>query len=75
MSEQELLTMVWTRSGGRCECHTISHGHDLRCNRQLVWPNRGRSLGRGAWDIKFHGSGGSVPTHAEVVCVDCLQRE
>jgi hypothetical protein len=75
MNEQDLLTSAWARSGGRCECHTISHGHDLRCNRQLVWPNRGRAFGHGAWDLKFHHNGGGGPGHIEVMCSECLKRE
>jgi len=74
MIENELLASAWMRSGGRCECHTISHGHDLRCNRQLVWPNRGRAVGRGAWDFRLHHEGGAE-AHAEVLCIHCLERE
>jgi hypothetical protein len=47
----------WKRAGGQyppqssnCECQRVTHDHNsYRCNKQLVWENRGRE-GRGAWE-------------------------
>jgi hypothetical protein len=82
-SGQEAFTTViddtataeaWGRSDGRCECRSLAHGHDLRCNRMLVWPNRGRVLGRGAWSLRARPNGSAGP-HIEVVCAECAARE
>jgi hypothetical protein len=71
--DEAALAEAWSRSGGRCECGTISHGHDLRCNRLLVWPNRGRSQGRGAWSLRLHANGGQPC--CEAVCSVCAARD
>jgi hypothetical protein len=72
--DDAVMTTAWSRSDGRCECRSLAHGHDLRCNRPLVWPNRDRTLGRGAWGLRFRTNGGNDGRHIEVVCAECLRR-
>lgn len=72
--DDAMTTEAWDRSDGRCECRCLAHGHDLRCNRALAWPNRGRMLGRGAWNLRSRASGDSG-YRIEVVCAECAARE
>ena len=37
----ETVQLAWRRSGGRCECERTTYNHKVRCNKQLVWENRG----------------------------------
>lgn len=43
-----VVEKAWRQANGRCECRRKTHNHSyVRCNKQLVWSNRGRT-GRGA---------------------------
>jgi len=65
---------AWKRAGGKCECTRTTHGHVGRCNKQLVWENRGRD-GRGCWEAHHKTSvaaGGSDSlSNCEILCFDC----
>jgi len=58
---------------GKCECRGKSHNHpDGRCNKELVWENRGRE-GHGAWEA-HHIDGNpehNTHTNCEILCWDC----
>lgn len=63
---------AWRRAGGRCECRRRSHSHPyVRCNKELVWNNRGRE-GRGRWEAHHRSStGGDTLSNCEILCWDC----
>ncbi|GEM_PF-6146149 len=63
IAERSAAAGAWSRSGGRCE----------RCSRQVVWHNRGRALGRGAWSLLALPGAGAV-RHV-VMCAGCAARE
>ncbi len=50
VSFDEPVENAWMRSRGRCECCQSNHGHNGRCNCELVWEQRGRPFGEGAWE-------------------------
>jgi hypothetical protein len=77
MSEfsDEVVKLAWTRAQGRCECRRETHLHPyIRCNKELVWENRGRE-GRGAWEahhkVSVDAGGGSYLSNCEILCWDC----
>ena len=66
---------VWKRAKGRCECRRRFHNHRyVRCNKQLVWRNRGRE-GRGAWEAHHRvRTRGDTLSNCEILCWDCHSR-
>jgi len=72
----EVVAQAWRRAGGKCECRRTTHGHlYMRCNKELVWENRGREEGRGAWEAHHISStGGDTLSNCEILCWDCHQR-
>lgn len=72
----EVVAQAWRRAGGKCECRRTRHNHSyVRCNKQLVWENRGRGEGRGAWEAHHISStGGDTLSNYEILCWDCHQR-
>lgn len=73
---EQTVTLAWRRSGGKCECTRALHDHGYgRCNKDLVWENRGRESGRGAWEAHHRTSvesGGSDNlSNCEILCWDC----
>jgi len=70
----DVVGQAWSRAGGRCECRRTTHGHTGRCNKELVWANRGRE-GRGAWEAHhISSSGGDTLSNCEILCWDCHTR-
>ncbi|MBI4307481.1 MAG: HNH endonuclease [Chloroflexi bacterium] len=72
------IEAAWKRAKGKCQCRRKSHGHYyVRCNKQLVWKNRGRE-GRGKWEANhrlWKRSGGSdVFSNCEIICWDCHKK-
>ncbi len=67
-----VVEAAWRRAGGRCECRRRSHNHSyVRCNKQLVWDNRGRE-GRGKWEAHHRSStGGDTLSNCEILCWNC----
>lgn len=68
----ETVTIAWKRAGGRCECRRSSHNHHyVRCNKLLVWSNRGRT-GKGCWEAHhINSNGGDSLSNCEIICYDC----
>lgn len=68
----EVVKKAWVRAGGKCECRRVSHKHYyIRCNKELVWGNRGRK-GRGAWEAHhINSNGGDTLSNCEILCWDC----
>ncbi len=71
----EVVEKAWRRANGKCECRRRSHGHSyIRCNKQLVKGNRGRS-GRGCWEPHHISSnGGDGLSNCEILCWECHSR-
>ncbi len=68
----DVVEQAWKRCGGSCECRRAAHDHlYIRCNKQLVWDNRGRE-GRGAWEAHHkNANGGDSLSNCEILCWDC----
>lgn len=59
--------------GGKCECSRQHSQHwGRRCNRPLIWENRGRT-GWGAWEThhKDGNPNNDSITNCEILCWDC----
>ena len=69
----EIIEQAWKRSGGKCECRRRSHSHFyIRCNKQLVWLNRGKDGARGCWEAHHKTAGGpDTFSNCEILCCDC----
>ena len=67
------VLQAWTRADGACECRRRTHGHPyVRCGKELVWANRGRSSGRGAWEAHHSSAtGGDGLANCQILCWDC----
>jgi len=72
----ETVKQAWQRAGGKCECRRTTHDHSyVRCNKELVWENRGRETGRGAWEAHhISASGGDTLSNCEILCWDCHKK-
>ena len=68
----EVIRQAWKRSGGKCECSDTTHKHsNKRCNKDLVWDNRGRE-GRGAWEAHhINSKGEDILSNCRILCWDC----
>jgi len=68
----DVVEAAWARARGHCECRRKSHGPPMRCNKQLVWKNRGRGTGRGCWEANHVNSNrpGSL-SNCEILCWEC----
>ena len=72
---EAVVERAWRRADGKCECARPSEGHPHgRCNRQLVWDNRGKEGQEGAWEANLiRSSGGDVPSNCEILCWACYK--
>jgi hypothetical protein len=70
---ESTLREAWNRSGGRCECRKMNHGHLGRCGRVLSWSRKGIS-GHSGWEINSK-SGGDYASNVEVLCYFCHQNK
>jgi hypothetical protein len=70
-----VVSQAWNRAGGHCECRRQTHKHPFtRCNKQLVFANRGRE-GYGAWEAHHvNSNGGDTLSNCEILCWDCHKR-
>jgi hypothetical protein len=69
--DDDVVEKAWDRAKGHCECTRKTHGISGRCNKQLVWANRGRQ-GRGCWEAHHINSNrpGTL-SNCEILCWDC----
>lgn len=70
------VKQAWQRSGGKCECRREGHEHHyVRCNKELVWDNRGRNSGKGAWEAhhktNVQSDGSDALSNCEILCWEC----
>lgn len=75
----ETVLAAWKRAGGKCECRRVSHNHGYNsCDKELVWENRGRESGRGAWEAhhitSVQAGGNDSLSNCEILCWDCHQK-
>lgn len=70
-----VVQQAWQRAGGKCECKRTICGHTGRCNKQLVWENRGKEGARGAWEAHHITAGGpDTLSNCEILCLDCHKK-
>ncbi len=72
----DVILQAWQRAGGRCQCELKGCGHTGRCNKSLVWENRGKEGKRGAWEahhITAQSAKSSTDTlsNCRILCLDC----
>lgn len=74
MFSEETVRKAWDLAGGKCQCTRESHNHFGRCNKSLVWENRGRE-GIGAWEANHinrqESGGGDELSNCEILCWSC----
>jgi len=74
----ETVAQAWKKASAKCECTRAMHGHSGRCNKELVWENRGRGTGRGAWEAHHRTSvqsgGSDALSNCEILCWECHSR-
>ncbi len=72
---QSVVEQAWRRAGGKCECRRKRHNHYyVRCNKELVWANRGRE-GRDKWEAHHISSiGGDTLSNCEILCWEPCHR-
>ena len=72
---EKVVKQAWERAVGKCECRRKEHNHDyVRCNKQLVWENRGRE-GKGAWEAHHINSNGmDILSNCEILCWECHKK-
>ena len=69
------IEKAFIRSGGKCECRSWNHSHNVvRCGQELILEQRGKQ-GKGRWEAhcinpKFSESAYSY----EILCADCYKR-
>jgi len=70
-----VILEVWKRAGARCECRRKEHNHlGVRCNRILIWKERGRE-GPKAWEAHHKTAGGlDTPSNCEILCWECHKK-
>lgn len=73
---EETVVAAWKRAGGACECRRMTHHHSyLRCNKELVWANRGSDVGKGSWEAhhvtNVQSGGTDALSNCEILCWDC----
>lgn len=73
---EETVKQAWQRSGGKCECRRERHEHHYkRCGKDLVFANRGRDSGRGAWEAhhktNVQSDGSDALSNCEILCWEC----
>jgi hypothetical protein len=67
----ETVMRAWLRAEAKCECKRLAHEHSGRCNKALVWGNRGRD-GWGAWETNNRdGHSDTTLSNCEILCWDC----
>ena len=72
----ETVKQAWKSADSRCECRRTYHYHSYsRCNKELVWENRGKESRRGAWEAHHKTSVQSDESdslsNCEIQCWEC----
>ena len=67
----KLVEEAWARSGGLCECHYATHGHQSRCRKTLLKAYRGDRYSFFGWEA--HSKSGmhmDLLSDCEILCWD-----
>jgi len=68
---EDVVRQAWNRANGHCECMRSSCGHSGRCNKALVWEQRGKETPNG-WEAHHISAGGSdTLSNCEILCQSC----
>jgi hypothetical protein len=70
----DVVKDAWELVEGKCECTRTAHQHpETRCNKHLLWENRG---GWGGWEACPIDSNPAHNTlsNCEILCYDCHSR-
>jgi len=68
---ETLVERAFQRSGGRCECEKVAHGHSGRCSKILQKVYRGDSTSAYGWEA--HSKSGQyldMVSDIEILCWD-----
>lgn len=72
--ENSIVDQAWVRSGGRCECTHIDHGHSERCGRELLRDRRGAEPSYW-WEAHKKVAGGNdTLNNCEILCHECFEQ-
>lgn len=72
---QSVIDDAWSRSGGKCECKRTGHGHTGRCNRTLIYNDRGKDDSSGCWEAHhIDPDGPDTLSNCEILCCDCHKK-
>ena len=69
-----IVKQAWTRSGGRCECISKTHGHSRICKKKLLELYKGDDESDYGWEA--HSKSGSFLNDiedCEILCWDCQE--
>lgn len=69
-----VIEQAWERADRRCECTRTTHDHSWsRCNRLLLWFNRGKEAW-GSWETHCKNRLiDKVPSNCEILCWECYR--
>ena len=74
---QAVINQAWKRSGGRCECTRLTHGHAGRCPNILVWEAKDMKVQPGSWSAHHRvpeiSGGADSAENCEILCTRCLR--
>ena len=69
---EAIVSAAWERSGGRCECRNVRHGHGERCPHSLLWSLRGSDSTGGGWFVVRRTTWGTdILPNVELLCAEC----
>ncbi len=64
-----VVEQAWTRSGEKCECTRVTHGHTGRCNKTLLRSFQGDRNSVYGWEAHHVNSfGGDILSNCEILC-------
>jgi len=66
---------AFQRAGGKCECRRSACGHYIRCNKTIVWNQRGNDNAAGGWEahhkVAVAAGGTDSLSNCEILCIKC----
>lgn len=69
-----VIDQAWIQSGGRCECTRRAHGHQGRCNCELLKAARGKETSLGWEPHHKTASGLDTLINCEILCLSCREQ-
>ncbi len=75
--DDEAVEDAWMRAESRCECERVTHAHQGRCGKPLVWEYRGEATSVGGWQAWRTGDkkifGREAVSACEILCWACYR--